>query len=255
MIRPIVLALLLAALAPGPAGAAEIPATSKVDAVTVYRGWARVTRVARVELGAGDSRVLLPGLPAGLDDDSIRVEGKGTARARVGGVSVERVTQAELALPEVRAAEGRLEQLQVEDRALEDRIAQARARGKFVESLRSSYSEERSKNLAVRPVSAREWAELMGFVETQLEAASAEVRKSEGGRRDLARRLAAARDDLAKLQAKRSGTSARVAVELSAERGGAVELAVSYLVPSAGWRPIWDARLAPETGAVELALL
>jgi len=46
-----------------------------------------------------------------------------------------------------------------------------------------------------------------------------------------------------------------VAVELSAERGGSVELAVSYLVQSASWRPIWDARLAPESGAVELALL
>jgi uncharacterized protein (TIGR02231 family) len=255
MIRPVALAFLLAALAPGPAGAAELTATSKVDAVTVYRGWARVTRVARVELGAGESRVLLPGLPAGLDDDSIRVEGKGTARARVGAVGVERITQAELTLPEVRAAEARLEQLQGQDRALEDRISQARARSKFVESLRSSYSEERAKNLAVRPVSAREWAELMGFVETQLEAASAEVRKSEGGRRELARKLAAARDDLAKLQAKRSGTSARVAVELAAERGGSVDLSVSYLVPGAGWRPIWDARLAPETGAVELALL
>ena len=255
MFRTIALVLLLAALPLEPAGAAELSAASKIDAVTVYRGWARVTRVARVELGAGDSRVLLPGLPAGLDDDSIRVEGKGTAWARVGGVSVERVTQAELALPEVRAAEGRLEQLQVEDRALEDRIAQARARAKFVESLRSSYSEERSKNLAVRGVSAREWADLVGFVESQLEAASAEVRRSEGARRELARKLAAARDDLAKLQAKRSGTSARVAVELGAERGGSLELAVSYLVQSASWRPIWDARLAPESGAVELALL
>ena len=81
------------------------------------------------------------------------------------------------------------------------------------------------------------------------------MRRSESARRELARKLAAARDDLAKLQAKRSGTSARVAVELSAERGGTLELAVSYLVPGAGWRPVWDARLTPETGAVELALL
>ena len=255
MSRSIALVLLLAATAPERAAAADLAASSKVDAVTVYRGWARVTRLARVEIAAGDSRVLLPGLPAGLDDDSIRVEGRGTARARVAGVGVERITQAELALPEVRAAEARLEQIQGEDRALEDRISQARARTRFIESLRASYSEERSKNLAVRGVSAREWADLVGFVETQLEAASAEVRRAEASRRDLARKLAAARDDLAKLQAKRSGTSARVAVELNAERGGSLELQVSYLVANAGWRPVWDARLTPETGAVELSLL
>ena len=107
----------------------------------------------------------------------------------------------------------------------------------------------------MRGVSAREWADLMAFVETSLDAAAAEVRRAEGSRRELARKLAAARDDLAKLQAKRSGTSARVAVELNAERGGSLELAVSYLVQNAGWRPVWDARLDPETGAVELALL
>ncbi len=255
MSRQIALVLLFAALAPERAAAADLAASSRVDAVTVYRGWARVTRRARVEVAAGDSRVVLQGLPAGLDGDSLRVEGRGTARARVGGVGVERITQAELALPEVRAAEARLEQLQGEDRALEDRISQARARSKFAESLRASYSEERSKNLAVRGVSAREWSDLVAFVEAQLEAASTEVRRSESARRELARKLAAARDDLAKLQAKRSGTSARVAVELSAERAGTLELAVSYLVPGAGWRPVWDARLTPETGTVDLALL
>ena len=255
MTRHLALALLLAALCSEQAAAADLAAASKVDAVTVYRGWARVTRLARVELATGETRLLLQGLPAGLDDDSVRVEGKGTARARVGGVSVERVTQAELALPEVRAAEGRVEALQGEDRALEDKVAAARARAKFAESLRASYSEERSKNLAVRGVSAREWADLMTFVEAQLEAAAVDGRRAEAGRRDLARKLAAARAELEKLQAKRSGTSAQLAVELSAERGGSLELAVSYLVGSAGWRPIWDARLEPESGAVELALL
>jgi uncharacterized protein (TIGR02231 family) len=254
MSRSIALFLLLAAAAPGPA-VADLSTLSKIDAVTVYRGWARVTRLARLEVGPGDSRLFLPGLPAGLDDDSIRVEGQGPLRARLRGVGVERITQPELGLPEVRAAETRLEQLQTEDRALEDKITQARARGKFVESLRSSYSEERSKNLAVRGVSAREWADLVAFVETQLDGAAAEVRRAEGARHDLTRRLAAARDELAKLQAKRSGTSARVAVELSVERGGTLELAVSYLVRDASWRPVWDARLDPETGAMELALL
>lgn len=255
MTRYLALALLLAALCPEQAAAADLAAASKVDAVTVYRGWARVTRLARVELATGETRLLLQGLPAGLDDDSVRVEGKGTARARVGGVSVERVTQAELALPEVRAAEGRVEALQGEDRALEDKVAAARARAKFAESLRASYSEERSKNLAVRGVSAREWADLMAFVEAQLEAAAVDGRRAEAGRRELARKLAAARAELEKLQAKRSGTSAQLAVELSAERGGSLEVAVSYLVGSADWRPIWDARLEPESGAVELALL
>jgi uncharacterized protein (TIGR02231 family) len=237
------------------AQAEDLPASSKIDAVTVYRSSARVTRVAHVELVAGDTRVVLAGLPAELDDDSLRVEGKGTARARVFGVTAEAITATQGASAEAQAAEARVEALTFDDQGLDDRISQARSRAKFAESLRASYSEERAKNLAVRGVSAKEWADLLGFVDQQLAGAAADVRAAEAKKRELARRLNAARAELAKLQAKREVTTKRVAVELSAERAGALELAVSYVVPSAAWAPVWDARLLPETGTVELTLL
>ena len=142
---------------PLPAPAADLRVTSRVDAVTVYRSAARVTRVAHLELPGGDSRVLLEGLPAGLDDESLRVEGKGTARARVFGVTAEPFTRAEAALPEVRAAEERLEGLQGEDRTQDDRIAQARARAKFVESLRAS-SLFCASAFRTSPAAAPSWA-------------------------------------------------------------------------------------------------
>jgi uncharacterized protein (TIGR02231 family) len=238
-----------------PAAAADLRVPSRIDAVTVYRSSARVTRVARVDLPAGDARVLLEGLPRELDDDSIRVEGKGVAGARVFGASVEPVTRAEAVAPEVRAAERRLEELQDQDRALDDRVKQARARIQFVESLRSTYSDERARNLAVRGVRSGEWADLAGFVDAETGRAAAEVRKAETAKRELARRIAAARADLDKLNAKRGETTKTVALELSAERAGSLELHVSYSVPSASWQPVWDARLRPETSAVELALL
>jgi uncharacterized protein (TIGR02231 family) len=247
--------LVLATVLAVPAAAADLKAPSRIDAVTVYRQSARVTRLARLEVPAGDTRVLLEGLPAELDDGSIRVEGRGTAHARVFGVTVEPFTRGEIALPEVRAAEDRLETLAGEDRALDDRIAAAKSRARFVESLRSTYSEERAKNLAVRQVSAREWTDLTAFVDSQLASAAADQRKAEALKRELARRLAAARADLEKLNAKRNETTKVVAVELAADRAGALELSVSYAVASASWTPGWDARLLPEGGTVELSLL
>ncbi len=153
----LVLALVAAAGATRMAGAADLPAASRVDAVTVYRQGARVTRVAKVELPGGPVRILLDGLPLELDDDSIRVDGRGT-RAKVYGVTAEVITAAATVAAEARALEQRLEALQDEDRGLLDRIQAAQARAKFVESLRSTYSEERAKNLAVRPVTAKEWS-------------------------------------------------------------------------------------------------
>jgi len=82
-----------------------------------------------------------------------------------------------------------------------------------------------------------------------------EVRKAEAAKRDLGKKLTAARAELDKLNAKRGQTTKRIAVEVAADRAGAVELAVSYVVPNASWQPIWDARLLPETSTVELSFL
>jgi uncharacterized protein (TIGR02231 family) len=248
-------ALVLCSLVPtlALAAPAAVYAPSRVDAVTVYRTGARVTRAARLELPAGSARILLDGLPDGLDDDSLRVEGKGAARARVFGVTVERVTAQEAAAAEARVAEDRLEKLQDEDRTLEDRIQAAKGRLEFVRSLRSTYSEERSKNLAVRGVSAKEWGELVGFVSTETAGATQEIRRAEAGRREQARRIAQARADLDKVQAKRGTTTKTVAIEVEAERAGSFDVVLSYAVGAAGWAPVWDARLLPDAGTMELA--
>ena len=244
---------LLAVAVPVLSAGADLRAPSRIDAVTVYRSSARVTRLARLDLTAGPARVLLDGLPDLLDDDSIRVEGKGSAKARLFGVAVERVTLADASAAEARAAEEKLQHLRDEDRGLEDRVRTAQARLEFVRSLRSTYSEERAKNLAVRGVSAREWTELAAFVAAESSAAGGEVRAVEVARRELGRRIAQASAELEKVQAKRARTTKTVAVELEAERGGALELAVSYEVPQAGWTPVWDARLHPDASRMELA--
>ena len=233
--------------------ATDLDTPSRVDAVTVYRTGARVTRVARLDVGPGDARVVLSGLPDGLDDDSLRVEGQGTARVRVHGVTVERLTGERAAAAEARDAESRLETLQDEDHVLDDWAKAAAARAKFVESLRSTYSEERARNLAVRPLSSKEWSDMVAFVDRELAAAASEARKVATGRRALARRIEAARAELQKLSAKRGETTKRAVVEIAAEKTGSLALAVSYTVPSAGWQPIWEARLEPEEAKVELA--
>jgi uncharacterized protein (TIGR02231 family) len=235
------------------AAPATVKSPSRIDAVTVYRTGARVTRAARVELPAGPVRILLDGLPDSIDDDSLRVEGKGSAKARVFGVTVERVTGQEAAAAEARAAEERLERLQDEDRALDDQIQAARSRLEFVRSLRSTYSEERAKNLAVRGVAAKEWADLVAFVASETAGATQEIRKAEAGRREQARKLAQARADLEKVHAKRGTTTKTVAIEVEAERAGSFEVALSYAVGAAGWQPVWDARLIPEAETMELA--
>ena len=170
-------------------------------------------------------------------------------------MTVERITGQEAAAPAAREAEEAIERLQDEDRVLEDRIKAAQSRLEFVRSLRSTYSEERAKNLAVRGVTAKEWSDLSAFVAAELQQGTQEIRKSEVARRELGRRIAQARAALEKVQAKRGKTTKTVVVELEAERAGGFEVALSYAVGGAGWQPVWDARLVPDAGRMELSFL
>jgi uncharacterized protein (TIGR02231 family) len=249
------LAFLCLAIPAVPLAAPEVAARSRVEAVTVYRSSARVSRSATVELSGGSSRIVFAGLPDGLDDDSLRVEGKGSARARVFGVGIERITGVEAAAAEARAAEERLLKVQDEDRALEDRSKATQARARVVESLRSTYAEERAKNLALREVSTKEWRDVAAFVEAELSEIAGEARRLDAARREVGRRVAQARAELEKVQAKRGQTTKTVTVEVEAEKAGTVQMRLSYSVAAAGWQPIWDARLEPEAGTMELTFL
>jgi uncharacterized protein (TIGR02231 family) len=227
---------------------------SRIEAVAVYQGVARVTRRAQVDLPAGPSRVLLEGLPELLLDDSIRVEGRGTARTQLVGVTVEREARAASDDPAVVAAREVVERLEAEARALADRKTAAENRKTLLESLRSTWVSERTENLAVRKADPREWQALLDFTTRELSAVLEEFRKIDAEGRELSLRLNAARAELQKLQAKAATYTKTVAVELDASRGGALDLDVSYQVQGAHWSPVWDARLDPESGELRLAL-
>ena len=62
------------------AGADEVPATSRVDAVTVFLSGAEVTRAARLSLDKGEHTIVFNELPAEAVPGSIRVDGKATAQ-------------------------------------------------------------------------------------------------------------------------------------------------------------------------------
>src|SRR5512138_1126339 len=94
--RPSLALCLALLLLPGAAAAVtDVRGASRIDAVTVYRSGARVTRIVRAEVPAGDVRLLVEGVPVGITDDSVRVEGSGGGKGKIYGVSVEAITKAE----------------------------------------------------------------------------------------------------------------------------------------------------------------
>src|SRR5260221_332010 len=73
------------------AHAADVKATSRIDAVTVFPSGAEITRVSKVKLERGDHVIFFTDLPARALHSSIRVEGKATGSLEIGSVDSRRV--------------------------------------------------------------------------------------------------------------------------------------------------------------------
>ena len=69
-----------------PARAADVDASSAVDAVTVYPDGASVTRLITLDLPAGDNSAVLKDFPLTLDPSSLRVEGEAGAKLTIGAI-------------------------------------------------------------------------------------------------------------------------------------------------------------------------
>ena len=78
--------VVLAGLAAAQAQAADLDASSTVDAVTVYPDGASVTRVITLDLPAGDHSAVLKDFPLALDPSSLRVEGEAGTKLTIGAI-------------------------------------------------------------------------------------------------------------------------------------------------------------------------
>ena len=237
--RTVIAAAAVACALTDPSWAAEIEAASKVDTVTVYPDGASVTRVAIVELPTGASTIVLKGLPATIDPASLRVAGKATGALSIGAV-------------ETRAAPGNPRP--VIDAALEEKIKALRekrdiaaARMEALERTRAMiprYSEASPEKLSPdgKAMDAANWPAAWSAVVEQLTKANEDIRVLAAQLRDTDGEIAAL--ERARPHPPRPGAPVvDVTIALEARAASKAELAVTYRVAGASWRPLYDARL------------
>jgi uncharacterized protein (TIGR02231 family) len=218
-----------------PAFAADIDAASTIDAVTVYPDGGTITRVIRADLPAGDTTLVARDFPLTLDPSSLRVEGQGSAAITIGAIDARRPQPGQPAnLPEL---EKRLEQLGDQRTALDDAIAAATLRRKFIERFATGVPLGLGEHADARPIA--EWRTAFSAVADETAAVDAIIRDVRGKHREIDREIARVR---AEAQAN-PPRKMEVRIDLAAETAGAATLRVSYSVRGARWAPLYDARL------------
>jgi uncharacterized protein (TIGR02231 family) len=239
----------IAIVAAVPAMAAEIDASSQIDAVTVYPDGATVTRLIRLDLPAGDSTLLARDFPLTLDPSSLRIEGEGGARLVIGAVDARPPLPAPPAnLPQI---DRRIEALRDSRTALDGEIASATARRKFAERFADASPAGLGEKGEARPLS--EWRAAFAAIAEEIATADNAVRAAQIKQRDIDR-------EIARLEAERSATPPKkleVRIDLSAEAAAPALLRVTYAVRGARWTPTYDARLdtAGKDGKPSLELI
>jgi len=232
-----------------------IPVETTIAAVRLHPGEGWVTRKGTVQLPeGGSSRVIIPGLPAGLRFDDLRLRAQGPAGTRIGDLTVREA-------PQTYRERTEWKRLEKEAADLRGRLAlldlrqknQAKARQLFLD-LKAAQTKGFQQSLttgALKPQSILDFSfavESRSLELARQDAALSEERSSLKSRAD--------RNDEAMEGLKREGEAnpTVISVELEVPRACSVGLELSFRVQEASWAPAYEARLSPDKRHLELVL-
>src|SRR5262245_1901922 len=231
--------VVLTTMAAVPAQAADIAASSAVDAVIVYPDGASLTRLVRLDLWAGENSAVLQDFPLTLEPSSLRVEGEAAAKLTIGAIDAKPPRAAPPAnLPEL---DKRIEALKDEHANLQGAIDAATARHKFAERFADVSPAGIGDKGEARPIS--EWRTAFAAVGDEIASADAAIRDAQRKQRELDREIARLEQD----RAQKPSSKLEVRIELAAAAPTQARLRLTYSVRNPHWTPLYDARL--DTGA------
>lgn len=242
-----------AAMITGSAYAAEISATSKVDAVTVFPAGAEVTRLAKLQLDKGEHVLVFNDVPAQAAPDSIRIEGRSTGKLQIGSVDSRRLfvarTDEAAAASERRKIEDELDTLRDARATLDGQVLAAETQKMLLANL---------AQLPLRPAPQpgaagapqEDWQRVLGLIATGTGDAVRAAQDAQVRMRDLDHKIEDLEKKLASLAPSREERT-EVKVYVSAADALEADVTVRYQVPNASWTALYDARLA--TGDKDVA--
>lgn len=226
---------------------AEIKATSRIDAVTVYPAGAEVTRAGRVTMEGGEHVILFTDLPAQAVPGSIRVEGRATGALQIGSVDTRRVsvpsTDEAIAATERKKIEEAIERLKDERAVLQAAVEAAQAQKTLVNNLAQLPAQPPSPHAAAPQP---DWSQLFTLIGQRVAEAQKAILEAQIKMRETDRQIA---DLTHKLSTLAPAPEQRTEVKVFVGATGALDadLIIRYQVSAASWTPFYDARLATGT--------
>ena len=225
---------------------------STISTVTVYNDRALVTRIANENFAVGRYSIKVPGLPQLLNDQSVRISGKGSATAKILEVRVETAMLDSVPNARVKELQGKLKNANDAMRKIEDRAKVLLQQREFLVKMAQGSAESISRDLPVQRPSIDDWRKLLAFIDESHSRLSAEQRELDAKKEELQKQIAAIEFDLKYAGASQERREKQVIVAMEVAAAGKLDIGVSYLVRNASWQPIYDLRAATKEKRIEL---
>ncbi|CAA2138303.1 mucoidy inhibitor MuiA family protein [Hyphomicrobium sp. ghe19] len=228
--------------------AADVPATSVVDDVTVFLSGAEVTRIVKVHIDRGEHTIVIGDVPASAVPGSVRVEGKATGKLDIGSVDTARKllqrAESEAADKQRKVLEDSLQALKDQKTTVDAQAQAAKTQKKLIANLAQLPARSSSQSgAAATPLD--DWPKVLALIAQATGDASKLALDAEQKIREIDRQISDAEKQLAALAPARTEQT-EVRVHVVAQTPLEADLSVRYQVPDAHWAPLYDARL--ETG-------
>ncbi|MCK4944824.1 MAG: mucoidy inhibitor MuiA family protein [Alphaproteobacteria bacterium] len=229
----------------------ELIAKSHLKAVTVYTNRAMLTRQATVDVPAGAHTIVFNNLSISLLQDSLRAKGKAVADVKFGAVSSKIIHGDELVAPREKELNGQLEALQDNRRNIEAEKQALSFKKTFLNTLSNQGALRSKENIAEINLKPEQWAAAAQTVYVGMSDVLKSRITQDIALRVLNHRITKIRKELSQLKTgQRSTYQVMIPVEASAATKLTVDL--SYQLPNATWKPLYDARLDTNKGTLEL---
>lgn len=225
---------------------------SIIREVMIYPDSALVRREAELKLTAGETSVLFPGIIPEIDENSLRVSGRGNADVKILGAAVRREYTEEAPDEKLKAMEKEMEKLQDHKRALEDGIKAVLEGKQFLNSIQLYAKEQLPRDLVTRTPQAKELEDLYLFLNAKLAENYSSVTEAQFRIRETDRKTETLQRQMDELSGNGENIKRSIAVDLEVKKPGDLVLSISYLVSGASWESIYDARADFEKNEVEL---
>lgn len=217
----------------------DVELKTVIDQVTVYPDGAQLIRQGKFDIPAGSSNLILRGLPASLDTQSLRVDGQGNSTFSIGAVDV-KLVPADVASTVDPVLESAIKSLKEQRDKIFVQISAMETKKATIERYAQAGPERSSVD--TKPLEPSVWANVWDLVGNGLLKVSEELRVLKAQMRDLDAEIQA--KERARARPLNAGAPKRdvmITVEAAAALSGT--LRVSYRVSGASWQPVYDARL------------